>query len=233
MDLEPWHEQLEGPLQYNQPKPPTLPVTRYLYADEQLRVGCSSLTPFGLVDLCESSLLDTSPIRRHIPAEGSGGTFLNTTSMSSPTPCSPVPMLLESQTQALLPSHHSTQKQTLSSYGGRKCCLGFEPQTACAPRSTDHASPSENTLAETGSDRHWTNSLRRGARPQSTGVVRCFDHGCDGRRFSSVGNLVRHRKEKDGLSRKFHCTWCGMSFTRSTARKQHQDLSKCPAQLVP
>ncbi|KAL2105486.1 hypothetical protein VUR80DRAFT_8303 [Thermomyces stellatus] len=51
--------------------------------------------------------------------------------------------------------------------------------------------------------------------------IRCFDHGCGGRRFSSKGNYVRHLREKSGLAKRFSCQGCGRFFTRSTARDKH------------
>ncbi|KAF5672017.1 zinc finger protein [Fusarium heterosporum] len=59
--------------------------------------------------------------------------------------------------------------------------------------------------------------------------LRCFDHGCDGRRFSSIGNLVRHQKEQNrGLSaRRYECPYCDQTFTRSTARNVHLSRGRC------
>ncbi|KAH7198918.1 uncharacterized protein B0J16DRAFT_331352 [Fusarium flagelliforme] len=59
--------------------------------------------------------------------------------------------------------------------------------------------------------------------------LRCFDHGCDGRRFSSIGNLVRHQKEQSrGLSaRRYQCPYCDQTFTRSTARNVHLSRGRC------
>ncbi|CEI63514.1 unnamed protein product [Fusarium venenatum] len=59
--------------------------------------------------------------------------------------------------------------------------------------------------------------------------LRCFDHGCDGRRFSSIGNLVRHQKEQSrGLSaRRYKCPYCDQTFTRSTARNVHLSRGRC------
>ncbi|KAH7250857.1 hypothetical protein BKA59DRAFT_523576 [Fusarium tricinctum] len=59
--------------------------------------------------------------------------------------------------------------------------------------------------------------------------LHCFDHGCDGRRFSSIGNLVRHQKEQSrGLSaRRYECPYCDQTFTRSTARNVHLIRGRC------
>ncbi|KAH8589457.1 hypothetical protein B0O99DRAFT_335786 [Bisporella sp. PMI_857] len=57
--------------------------------------------------------------------------------------------------------------------------------------------------------------------------IRCYDHGCDGRRFSSLGNYRRHIREKAQLAKTFQCPTCGKVFTRSTARNLHQEMNKC------
>ena len=57
--------------------------------------------------------------------------------------------------------------------------------------------------------------------------LRCFDHGCAGRTFSSKGNYQRHLKEKNGASVKFLCPTCGRSFSRSTARNTHSLQGRC------
>ncbi|RDW67474.1 uncharacterized protein DSM5745_09340 [Aspergillus mulundensis] len=51
----------------------------------------------------------------------------------------------------------------------------------------------------------------------------CFELGCEGKQFASLGNFNRHQKEKHGLSRRYDCKRCGKSFTRSTARKDGGD----------
>lgn len=66
--------------------------------------------------------------------------------------------------------------------------------------------------------------------PSSSGQstsFRCFEHGCDGRTFSSKGNFTRHLREKDGSAKVYLCSQCGKSFTRSTARKYHILSGRC------
>ena len=60
-----------------------------------------------------------------------------------------------------------------------------------------------------------------------TNQIRCFDHGCNGRAFSSLGNYHRHLKERNEFSRKFFCSRCGRSFSRSTARNLHFEKNRC------
>jgi hypothetical protein len=56
---------------------------------------------------------------------------------------------------------------------------------------------------------------------QSRPKPRCWEHGCKGRQFSSYSNLSRHQREKSGLTVKASCPWCGITFTRTTARDKH------------
>ncbi|KAI0550644.1 hypothetical protein F4679DRAFT_200256 [Xylaria curta] len=56
---------------------------------------------------------------------------------------------------------------------------------------------------------------------------RCWEHGCNGREFSSKSNLMRHVKEKSGASNKCTCPLCGAIFTRSSARDTHLAKQSC------
>lgn len=65
--------------------------------------------------------------------------------------------------------------------------------------------------------------------------VRCWDHGCEGRKFSSLGNYRRHLREKNGQAKVHPCPDCGRVFTRSTARNFHRESGTCglsPRQLM-
>jgi hypothetical protein len=55
----------------------------------------------------------------------------------------------------------------------------------------------------------------------------CFDHGCNGRQFSTFSNLLRHQREKSGSATKAVCPHCGTEFTRTTARNGHLYGGKC------
>jgi Zinc finger, C2H2 type len=57
--------------------------------------------------------------------------------------------------------------------------------------------------------------------------LRCWDHNCNGRTFSSLGNYRRHLREKSGNAKTFRCEDCGRLFTRSTALNVHRQ--RCPA----
>jgi hypothetical protein len=55
----------------------------------------------------------------------------------------------------------------------------------------------------------------------------CWDHGCNGRQFSTFSNLLRHQREKSGSAMKAVCPYCGTEFTRTTARNGHMYGGKC------
>lgn len=56
---------------------------------------------------------------------------------------------------------------------------------------------------------------------------RCWEHGCNGRQFSTFSNLLRHQREKSGQAAKATCPNCGAEFTRTTARNGHLLHDKC------
>lgn len=55
----------------------------------------------------------------------------------------------------------------------------------------------------------------------------CWDHGCNGREFSTFSNLLRHQREKSGSAAKSYCPRCSAEFTRTTARNGHMEHGKC------
>ncbi|QUC18354.1 uncharacterized protein UV8b_02595 [Ustilaginoidea virens] len=62
---------------------------------------------------------------------------------------------------------------------------------------------------------------------QSRPKPRCWEHGCNGRQFSTFSNLLRHQREKSGQAAKAACPNCGAEFTRTTARNGHLLYDKC------
>lgn len=56
---------------------------------------------------------------------------------------------------------------------------------------------------------------------------RCWEHGCNGRRFSTRGNFVRHQKERANRGTKVLCPACGAIFSRTTARDKHLINQSC------
>ncbi|CAK7214479.1 hypothetical protein SCUCBS95973_002160 [Sporothrix curviconia] len=62
---------------------------------------------------------------------------------------------------------------------------------------------------------------------QSRPKPQCWEHGCNGRQFSTFSNLLRHQREKSGQAAKAVCPNCGAEFTRTTARNGHLQHDKC------
>ena len=58
-------------------------------------------------------------------------------------------------------------------------------------------------------------------------TLRCWDHGCNGRTFSTSGNLRRHLKEQRDRSKNWVCYYCGRGFSRSTACRSHIKRATC------
>ncbi|OSS43303.1 hypothetical protein B5807_12056 [Epicoccum nigrum] len=56
---------------------------------------------------------------------------------------------------------------------------------------------------------------------------RCWDHGCNGKKFSTRSNLLRHHIEMGNARPRFNCTICGAFFSRTTARDQHVEKKSC------
>ncbi|PVH90640.1 hypothetical protein DM02DRAFT_607236 [Periconia macrospinosa] len=57
--------------------------------------------------------------------------------------------------------------------------------------------------------------------------MQCWEHGCNGRQFSTFSNLIRHQREKSGTAAKSICPRCGAKFTRTTARNWHMAHERC------
>jgi hypothetical protein len=77
--------------------------------------------------------------------------------------------------------------------------------------------------ARVGSESH-VRVINQKPKPQ------CWDHGCNGREFSTFSNLLRHQREKSGTAAKSYCPKCGAEFTRTTARNGHLAHEKCSKQ---
>ena len=61
----------------------------------------------------------------------------------------------------------------------------------------------------------------------------CWEHGCNGRQFSTFTNLLRHQRGKSGTAAKSYCPKCGAEFSRTTARNAHLGNNMCTKQKVP
>ncbi|OQE26336.1 hypothetical protein PENSTE_c005G08885 [Penicillium steckii] len=80
---------------------------------------------------------------------------------------------------------------------------------------------SPNSVNTTSSKEQQLHVMSSRPRPQ------CWDHGCNGREFSTFSNLLRHQREKSGVVAKAECPVCGAVFTRTTARNIHVAQGKC------
>lgn len=95
----------------------------------------------------------------------------------------------------------------------------YPPATAGMPMSIG-SSPSPSVVPEATSSHVRVVSPVR-PKPQ------CWEHGCNGRQFSTFSNLLRHQREKSGQAAKASCPNCGAEFTRTTARNGHLQHDKC------
>ena len=55
----------------------------------------------------------------------------------------------------------------------------------------------------------------------------CWEHGCNGREFTTFSNLLRHQRERSGTAPPSYCPHCGEDLGGSTARTYHLLQSKC------
>src|SRR6187402_981508 len=76
-----------------------------------------------------------------------------------------------------------------------------------------------------GASQHDASGQLRAMPPKAK--PQCWEHGCNGRQFSTFSNLLRHQREKSGQATKSSCPHCGAEFTRTTARNGHIAHDKC------
>ena len=62
----------------------------------------------------------------------------------------------------------------------------------------------------------------------STTTYCCYEHGCNGRKFSSSSTYRRHCREQSACH-KHTCAFCGQQFSRSSARDVHISQGRCKA----
>ena len=55
----------------------------------------------------------------------------------------------------------------------------------------------------------------------------CWDHGCNGREFTSFSALWSHQREEDGTPPKRTCPRCGATFPQAIAFLRHLAVDKC------
>ncbi|KAI5201487.1 hypothetical protein AUEXF2481DRAFT_33756 [Aureobasidium subglaciale EXF-2481] len=71
------------------------------------------------------------------------------------------------------------------------------------------------------------NPVYKSASINSRKDLRCWDHGCQGRAFSSRSNLRRHQREQDARVKLLPCPFCGTNFYRKWTRDQHVARMSC------
>ncbi|THV93095.1 hypothetical protein D6D26_08301 [Aureobasidium pullulans] len=121
------------------------------------------------------------------------------------------------------PSHHSDP--------------GFSTQSFSQDGPTQISFP--DTLSRTVSDAITTprtdlsytpgqsSSPPAGSSSRNRHIIRCYDHGCNGRTFSSISNLRRHQRERAGQSAVCFCPRCGAPFYRRWTRDHHVMRMSC------
>ncbi|KAL4915857.1 hypothetical protein BDW62DRAFT_203309 [Aspergillus aurantiobrunneus] len=102
------------------------------------------------------------------------------------------------------------------------------PSTTTTP--SNHSSPSDSNSSPPSSipSSHSDTKTNRGTKAP----IRCWEHSCGGRAFSSLGNYERHLREKSGRAKSFTCEQCGQRFTRSTAKNKHIRYGRCRMRQV-
>jgi hypothetical protein len=55
----------------------------------------------------------------------------------------------------------------------------------------------------------------------------CWDHGCQGRVFTTYSNLRRRCRKRSETPEKTTCEGCGRQFSRPAAKTRHQDRGRC------
>lgn len=116
-----------------------------------------------------------------------------------------------------------------SSIYGHQMPVGQQMQMpgAVAYEQQVYGSPSMQSLPRSMSNMSSASSTRSSSQKPKP---QCWEHGCNGRRFSTFSNLLRHQREKSGTAAKSYCPRCGAEFTRTTARNGHLAHEKCSKQ---
>jgi hypothetical protein len=63
--------------------------------------------------------------------------------------------------------------------------------------------------------------------PNPSELHRCWDSCCNGRTFSTKSNFTRHQRERLKGRAELKCSFCGVGFTRATARHAHEAERRC------
>ncbi|EMR65114.1 hypothetical protein UCREL1_7924 [Eutypa lata UCREL1] len=144
------------------------------------------------------------------------------------------PPLSDHGPSSLYPTHFSPLPS--NDYMAMNYSPGFTPPPS-APGLSPHYGSRGSSITDPGMMYQVTQVLPSGhGVPQDANHVRvvqtrpkpqCWEHGCNGRQFSTFSNLLRHQREKSGQAAKASCPNCGAEFTRTTARNGHMLHDKC------
>lgn len=141
-------------------------------------------------------------------------------SSTLPTPTIHPPEHSEAHTEQVI--RNITRAQSGASDRGRRRSSAATtplPQSATTPRPLEPSPNPSTSASASGSGDAGTDTDRQ--RP------RCWEHNCNGKEFSTFSNLLRHQRERAGVSQKSSCPNCGAEFTRTTARNAHLRSAKC------
>ncbi|KAI0536461.1 hypothetical protein GGR58DRAFT_391901 [Xylaria digitata] len=153
------------------------------------------------------------------------------------------PSYMPSYSTSPLPDHGSSQMFSphYSSLPSNDY-MGMNYQTGYPPPPSHHSLSSQYSRASSMSESGMMYSVQPPVLPsgnpsgadaghvrvvQSRPKPQCWEHGCNGRQFSTFSNLLRHQREKSGQAAKASCPNCGAEFTRTTARNGHLLHDKC------
>lgn len=108
------------------------------------------------------------------------------------------------------------------------------PSTSAGP-SSHHEPVSQDSsmmvsvppVMQTGGAPHQHDNQGHVRLVQSRPRPQCWEHGCNGRQFSTFSNLLRHQREKSGEAVKATCPYCGAEFISTIARNSHLLQQKC------
>lgn len=116
----------------------------------------------------------------------------------------------------LLPTHSEHREH------GRTSCTPLTAASTCWV--THGSSPSDSHLASAPS---LLGDEATAATKPADPNLRCWDHGCNGRFFTTLSNLKRHQREQSSSRASHLCPLCGAEFSRTTARNQHIQNQSC------
>lgn len=134
-----------------------------------------------------------------------------------------------------LPDQFPAQFSTLpsNSYMGLDSYAGYPPAHSMNSHYSRHASMPESGMLQYPVPPVLPSGGQQAPEAAHVRVVQsrpkpqCWEHGCNGRQFSTFSNLLRHQREKSGQAAKATCPDCGAEFTRTTARNGHLAHNKC------